>query len=202
MQRPPSPAPCRQSGSDARTHLRRLDPTCNASRSWSSTSRESRRAGRTRPISTSLSDVHRLVNCTHAAAVHAVVSPRNRDEGGIPNGSQAISEFTIQPDRCDEFVRLFESLVATCRVHTRGRLPQSHHLRGRRRPGQGGRDQRMGVSRRARGDDAKRGHECVAPPFELLAAAPTATVVAQLHQMVVRLVGSQLQGSSAQRKPR
>ncbi len=57
-----------------------------------------------------------------------MIRHRKRNEARSPNGIKAISEFTIQPDRRDEFVRLFESLVAKHFEPLRGRLPQHHHL--------------------------------------------------------------------------
>jgi quinol monooxygenase YgiN len=81
-------------------------------------------AGR-RAFPASLSGVHRIVSCTDAAAVHAAILHRNRNEGGIPDGSQGGLR-VHHPGRRDEFVRLFESLVerhfdsmraAGCHIH-------------------------------------------------------------------------------------
>ena len=95
---------------------------------------------------------------------------------------KAISEFTIQPDRRDEFVRLFESLVA-------------QHFESMRAAGCHGAsvyvvvddpDKAVEISEweSAEAREKIMQSEAVsafAPMFELLAAPPNATVVEQSH---------------------
>ena len=96
---------------------------------------------------------------------------------------KAISEFAIQPGRRDEFVRLFQSLVAQRGEDMRAAgWPRLHPLRGRRRPGQGGRDPawESAEARERMGQSELMG--AFAPLFELAAAPPRATVVEQSPQ--------------------
>ncbi len=83
------------------------------------------------------------------------------NEGGIRLAVKAISAFTIQPDRRDEFVRLFEGLVAQHFEPMRVAGCDSATIYVVVRPGKSSRDQRMGVSRGARENDAERGDGCV-----------------------------------------
>lgn len=95
---------------------------------------------------------------------------------------KAISEFTIQPGRRDEFVRLFESLVA-------------QHLESMRAAGchsatvyvdLADSDKAVEISEweSAEAREKMAQSEAMAgfaPLFELLAAPPRATVIGQLH---------------------
>ena len=95
---------------------------------------------------------------------------------------KSIVEFTIQPGRRDEFVTLLEVPGgATYVEHPRCRLSGHHALRGGRRPREGGRDRRSGVSE---GRDAMLQSEAMgafAPLFEPSAAPFSVTVVKPLH---------------------
>ena len=95
---------------------------------------------------------------------------------------KAISELTIQPDRRDEFVRLFESLVA-------------QHFESMRAAGchratiyvvVDDPDKAVEISEWESAEARERIMQsevmgAFAPLFELLAAPPSATVVEQLH---------------------
>jgi quinol monooxygenase YgiN len=95
---------------------------------------------------------------------------------------KAISEFTIQPDRRDEFVRLFESLVAQHLESMRAAVGHSATIYVDLADSDKAVEISEWESVEAREQMApSEAMGAFAPLFELLAAPPRATVVAQLH---------------------